>query len=385
MSGLFDDDNVQAVGTHTVLVNATELKDANPLFISVVDRGANRRPFQVVKSEEGAMPIINAQTGLDLVQYIGDMRQKKSEQVAAPSLKGLIVPEGTAEGMRAAIEAAGLPAILSIKSEGGADFILFDETRTENDVVYSIDDNHAMICSGVVENAKKYVSTWPSSEDFMTNIATSGLYSDIWTALSTADSTIYQILDQASDPAETATKVEAVLADLSTHVLGIISAIPVTAYKAEKILSAVVKEIKAKAEAQAVETAAAVVATIDEQVADPMVDATVVDGTTEPVAAPAPAPIDVSALAAAVVEMITPTIQGVVKSELSATTSAVKEQAEQVQTLVAKAEQSLQNVLVQPPVDNPDAELASPVVKNDSGKSSLGRYDDSGRALWEQA
>jgi len=368
------------------VVPATEMTNADPTWLSLVDRGANRRPIQVVKQEGSTMPGSNAQQRLDLSAMINSYRAQatKADAVVKPSLQAIIVPAGQGEALKSEIEAnaeTGLPAVVAMHSdaESGLDFLLFSDSIDPEATTYTVGDTGL-----VVANVKKYVSTWSDSESFAENIAKSGLYSDIWNALNTADATIYNALDNSSTPEEALASVNTIVSELGTYLQGVIRALPTTAFKAEKVLSAyVAKRDAAPVVVEVVKTDEITPAVVDPVVAvDPIaVDPAVVVDTqtaeTTPEAAPAPLTLDaiVAALGPVLDEKIT-----ALKGDLGAKVETVVETVTAVSSLAEKADlavKQLGSTLVGTTADNPDTTVQAPAVKTESAPAV--------RDSWERA
>lgn len=250
---------------------------------------------------------LSASQQLDLGRFVQSLKAAKSEQPAAvvTHLQALIVPEGRGEAVKAeiaALPAGSFPAVLAIKTEEGMDILLLSEQLDAEAVTYAVGDSGMMVA-----NVKKWVSTYAESSDFNENIAKTGLWNDIWTGLSTADTTLSNALDEASTPAEATAAVKSIMDGLSAYLQTVVSALPTTAYKAEKLLSNLDKAIKAEIAAKAEQEVPAVI----DQVVDPAVaDVAVVDPVVVPEAAPAPATFDPAVLLAQLGDMMDTKLQG---------------------------------------------------------------------------
>ncbi len=238
----------------------------------------------------------SAQVGWDLQHLLATQAAaQKKEAAKRPELQAIMVPAGQGEALKAELaKDTKFPAVLAIKTEAGTDILLFTEGYDPEAVTYSVGD------AGInVANVKKYVSTWADSADFAENIAKSGFWGDIWNGLSTAESTIMNALDGVDTPDEAVTKVEKIMTDLSSYLVGAVRALPTTAFKAEKVLTSMQVAAAAALAAKAEVPAEVVVDNaVVPAVANPEVEnVPVVDPAVAPVVT-APAALDGAALLA---------------------------------------------------------------------------------------
>jgi len=342
-----------------------------------------------------SLKLESTQAKLDVSALVTAMHNiKKSEAdkaAVAPvaALQAVSVPAGQGEALKAVLDGmtdSGLPAVQVVKQEGEVDVLLFTE---------QLDGDATVLLSGeaglAVTNVKKWVQTWPQGESFLENLSAGTLYSNIWGALTTADSTIYNILENTSEgeQAEAVAKVRQLFVELAAHVEGLITALPVTVFKMEKTVTAFLTEAAAKAAAEAVE--GELVTKSDESGTTPATDTTavvdtaaVVDPAVAPAEATAPAGFDmqamIDAVSAGVMKVVDERFNVMKQEHQQAITTVTEEVVKDATVVVSKAEEAFRKLgttVVGSTADNPDAVVApvtaeTTVTKSDDTIEPLG-------------
>jgi hypothetical protein len=203
-------------------VKANELVDVDAGFVSLVKRGANRIPFRITKEDTESM--------LDL-HKIGRRLFAKTE--ATPAIVAALVQKRADINQVAAIfKEAGLDPQQFVKSEkdGIVTVAKADYAKAEDAAVMKVSDDVALVISGVKKSFDSYAY---SSTEFNTIMSTEGVYPSMCVAKDALGTVVGNILYRAATPAEAADLVAAAIDDFKTFMVGLLGAVPVTAFKAD--------------------------------------------------------------------------------------------------------------------------------------------------------
>lgn len=200
-------------------IKANELVNTDASFVSLVKRGANRIPFRITK-EDTEM--------LDL-HKIGRTLFHKADPT--PEIVGAIIAPG-----------ADLTEVAALFKEAGLTPKEFVKTEQDGIVTvakagYEDAKDVALIKMGddltvAVSNLKKSFDSYAyNSTDFNAVMSTEGVYPSMCVAKEALGSVISNILYKASSPAEAASMVGAAIDDFKTYMVGLLGAVPMTAFK----------------------------------------------------------------------------------------------------------------------------------------------------------
>jgi len=210
---------------------ANELTRGKVQFISLVDHGANREPFRLVKRKSGE----DNMAGIDL----GVFAFRKKDKVLAPPSVGFIAVAKT----YSMEEASGLVTqggftVDNVEEQETGYLFKQEGFRDEDDYVAVKLNDHVFI--GVADMPETLTKgfegyNWQSG-DFKEVFSQEGALPMVSIACSALMDTIYNTMGMASSPADAAKLVKAALSDFTEVVLGTVKAIPVNAFKLEDVV-----------------------------------------------------------------------------------------------------------------------------------------------------
>lgn len=368
-----------------VKMTATKMSDAKVSYISLVERGANRIPFKIMKQENQAMA--GAFKGLDLgALFVKKAAKPDCEVVGVVTMKG----EGF-DSVVAQIGEAGFAVDSTVDMQDGSVVLAqVDKADGEGELIRMGD--HALL---ITKGFRPYSMDITSGEvSFADMVQAQGFYPGISTAMDVVRTIILSTAEKADDPIAASKSVGKVMDEFKTYVQSMISGLPAKAFKLESVFpeeAEVVKEEPAAAEpvveADAAEPVvdataeepAAVVAK-EEGEADPQVEGQTAEaqpaGLTEE---------QVSAIFATKLESLFETFTqkmdealGTVQKGVQDSISVVSENVESLSNRVEKAEaetQAATKVLSEALVGGSEAEDHAPVQKTVATKSANREID----------
>lgn len=215
----------------TVKMKATKMSDAKVSFISLVERGANRIPFKIVKQEKD-MSGKSAYAGIDLADlFTRKAEQAKPEQV---EVVGVVTLKGEGfESVKAQLESSGVKVSDAVEMEDGS--VVFKqqdgEMAGEGEVV-RISDHVALIVKGF----RPYMMDMEiGGEAFSAICKSQGFYPGVGTVMDVLSSGVMQAVEKAEDPSKAAAAVSAMFDEAKAYVSNMVSSLPSVAFKSEFI------------------------------------------------------------------------------------------------------------------------------------------------------
>ena len=218
--------------TRTIKVKATEMDVKEVSYISLVDRPANRIPFRMTKSEEGGENMI------DLGKMIKDHLVKKDGEVSEPTVAALIVAKSDKDLLLPRLGELGFK--IDDLLEVGDALVVKQVTELDESVCERVQLNDQV--GSLLLGVQKGFMGSMSSDSFNENMQSGGFWSSIYTALSTVDTTLSNIMYSADTPADAAKGVAVLFKDFEAYVLGMIKALPSSLFsivKSEKLVTEV--------------------------------------------------------------------------------------------------------------------------------------------------
>lgn len=205
-------------------IAAKELTEADVRFISLVNRGANRDPFRIVKGEQ---PMI------DLGRIFTRKAAKAGVSFIAVS-KALALVDA-----KALVEKAGYSIDNVVEQDEGVVFVQPGFDANDQVVLYRASaDVMVGLHTPQFDNIKKgYESYNWQSTDFKEVLATEQTIPLFHMALSALSDTFYNVIEKAESPEEARQGVDKMLNDFRAHVLDVMSNVPVSAFKLETVLA----------------------------------------------------------------------------------------------------------------------------------------------------
>lgn len=221
-----------------------KMSGAEPAYVSLVTRGANRIPFRITKSEENDMGSIDL-SGLSRVfKREAPVLNKKSEPEQASILSFVVEKNEDFDAVKSALGEAGFSVEKMEENEDGTvSFKQSDEAVNEDEAtVVRLSDSLIAVVKGFqpyCENMKTFAEA----------VGVENYYSGVDVASRALRQTINKALYDSDDLPTAKKAVTKALADFAGYVTGLIDGLPQAAFKAEKVVGeAVAKCAVAKAE-----------------------------------------------------------------------------------------------------------------------------------------
>lgn len=198
-----------------VRIRANKLEGADVGYISLVERGAIRSPFKVMKEDKGA------QTMIDLSRVLkGD---------AKSTVVGFVVEKADKEVAAAALKAAGLPTDKVVEFEDGTIVVKQDDTdlaAAKNVVAIKMADDFVLLVKGFDPYS------YCEGMGFNDIIKSQGFMPGLSMGMDALGQTVRQALMTATDQKDAVSKIGDALDAFAEYTNGLASSIPTTAFKA---------------------------------------------------------------------------------------------------------------------------------------------------------
>lgn len=228
-----------------VKMTATKMSDAHVSFISLVERGANRIPFKIMKQENQAMA--GAFKGLDLGALFATRKSEepKVELVGVVTMKG----EGY-ESVVGQIEEAGFDIDAAVDMEDGSVILKQDGEPEGDGEVIRMGDNALLITKGFRPYSMEVENDGVSFADM---VKAQGFYPGVSTALDVARAIILRTVEKADDPVAASKAIGKVMDEFKTYIQSLVVGLPAKAFKLETVFpeEAVKEEAESTDETQA--------------------------------------------------------------------------------------------------------------------------------------
>lgn len=203
--------------------NAVKMSDAHVSHISLVERGANRIPFKVIKQENHMSQF----AGIDLGNLFGTRKSeaKAPEVVAVVTMKG----EGF-ESIKKQVEEAGF-AVSDVKEmEDGSMVFKQGEGEFEDGTVIRLNDDIAIVTKGF---SPYNMDVSAGDVSFADQCAAKGFYPGVDAIMNTLSDAVRNITYNAKDPNEAKVAVTKLFSEASAYVAAFVGSLPVKAFKLE--------------------------------------------------------------------------------------------------------------------------------------------------------
>lgn len=210
-------------------VPARELFNARVNWIALVDAGANKEPFRVVKNQSGETPMLDLEKAFEVKKNAG----------ATIVFVG-VSKDADLDKAKAVIEKAGFKIDAQEAAKSGTIFKQA-ETIPADTVLFKAGENIVVGISGMMIEKSVTLAkglqpiSWEET-DFGTLMAQQGAMPLISVAKQILGEAIYNIMGQAEGPAEAATAVGKAADGFKAYVLGVLKNIPKTAFKLDELL-----------------------------------------------------------------------------------------------------------------------------------------------------
>lgn len=241
----------------TVKIQAKELVNPKPNFLSVVAYPASGESFKIFKSDQGV-----SKMSMKLDEFLAQQTQPDSD---APEMVGLLIHDEDGfveilksehgEVLQAALSECGFELKQSRvqKSESTSDVVLKSESFNPNDAVDVI--RLSPHTSVIMKGFDPYRAEMAKSTIFAENMATQGAYEGIESAFEIGQDTVETILNEADSNEEAAALMEAAMAQQTAYLKVIILAIPQRAFQLDKVFGGMRHEMSLMEKGESIDTA----------------------------------------------------------------------------------------------------------------------------------
>ncbi len=208
-----------------VEIEASELVNGDIKKLSLVEHGAIRQPFKILKTEE-----IEGKTGLvrDTINKI--FGQSDEQQIAAlfvrKDVARKVIPIIKDQGFRVEKEHAEMMGdVLVLKQEG------FDPDA-ELPIIALTTDVAVQLGS-----VSKFFDPFPASSSFNDNVAAGSFWPGMHNAMESLADTVWNVLNDSDSPDDAASEVAKQVKAFSNHLNNLVSELPGTVFKMEQLLT----------------------------------------------------------------------------------------------------------------------------------------------------
>lgn len=214
-------------------VQCKEMTDADVQYISLVPRGANRVPFRIVKE---------AMTMLDLTKVFKSSAPKVEAKLVAVAVKSTADTVIAKTDIDALVLEQGL-SVKKMETLPEVNVFCFQEDMLGDVVTVKLSEEVALLFSGVsmIDTVRKGFESWGTGNDFLQNMQTNGFFPGVCMAADVLEETIRNIMWNASPGAAPTKEIAKALRDFEGYVSALLGAVPVTAFKLEKLVPVPVK------------------------------------------------------------------------------------------------------------------------------------------------
>lgn len=220
----------------TIKMNAQKMTQADVQFISLVERGANRIPFKVIKQEK---EMSKAFAGLDLGAFFA----RKQEKVE-PTIVGIaIMKDEGYESIKKQLAEAGFTVEDETEMADGS--VVFKQAEaTGEETVIRMNDHVALITKGF----SPYNMDLGGDTTFADVAAARGFYPGISSVMSTLTEMVDTTVRKAESPADAQRMVAQVFKEAGAYINSFLSGLPSKAFKLETIVPDVAVTTKGEGE-----------------------------------------------------------------------------------------------------------------------------------------
>jgi hypothetical protein len=227
----------------TIKVPLRKLSDLDVRFVSLVDRGANRMPFRVVKRDHQENP----EMSLDLSSL---SRVFKSEPTAPakPEIVAVVLAKNDpklVEQAQVLLKAEGLDLQVVTSYEDGTVSIAKSEDFQEGSTLVQASPQMALVVKGFDPYGTKM-----DALSFGEAAQARGFYSGLNGAMDTLRDMVYAKLTKADSPNTAVSEVKQVMTEFVQYVEALTSALPVSVFKADHPVNVLVEGFVAEAPAE---------------------------------------------------------------------------------------------------------------------------------------
>lgn len=208
--------------------SAVKMSGAQVSHISLVERGANRIPFKVVKKEKQDM---SAFESLDL----GGLFSRRKAEKAAPQVVAVVTMKGEGfDSIKKQVEEAGFAVADVQEMEDGS--MVFNQgefsAKDSDTQVIRMNDNIALVMKGF---SPYNMDVTADGMSFAEQCAAKGFYPGISTIMETLGDALRSSVQVAKTPAEAKASASKLFSEASAYAASFVSGLPQKAFKLETI------------------------------------------------------------------------------------------------------------------------------------------------------
>lgn len=208
-----------------IKISATKMTDAKVSFISLVERGANRIPFKIMKKEK---PMAGPISGLDL----GSLFARKAEKPTV-ELVGVVTMKGEGlDSVKGQIQEAGFAVDSTLDTQDNS--VVFAQVdKAEGDgVVVRLSEHVALVTKGF---SPYNMDMQVGDGSFADQCKAQGFYPGVRTAMEVAADSVITAAYSSTNPGDAAKAVSKMMDECKAYVLSLINGLPVKAFKLEEV------------------------------------------------------------------------------------------------------------------------------------------------------
>ena len=211
------------VGMAKITIKATKMLNADASHISLVDRGANRTPFQIVKQEK---PMSGLFAPLDLTRVFA----RKSEAPAIQVVGVATMKDDSFDETKEQISEAGFRVEDQVEMED-ASVVFKQEGEADGEgCVVRISDSVALVMKNFVPHE---MDIEYGDKTFSEVVKEQGFYPSVAAVLADLSDSIPDMVAKADSPTEAAELVSKMFDEAKLYATTMVGALPVEAFKLE--------------------------------------------------------------------------------------------------------------------------------------------------------
>ena len=215
----------------TFKVKANEMTEATVSHISLVDRGANRIPFKIVKQEKSGMSAKHF-ASLDLRNLFVRKNEEQVEKEDDVEIVGVVTMDDDEEAKKLIAEAGFSTSVSKVMEDGSVVYAqVEDETPKDKLSVLKWTDNVALVLKGF---SPYMMDVGVGDGSFTDKCKAQGFYPGIRTVTETIVESINAIVAKSEDPGEAAAQVATLCDEARDYITSLVGSLPVKAFKIEK-------------------------------------------------------------------------------------------------------------------------------------------------------
>lgn len=227
-----------------VTMKARKLDNVDVSFVSLVERGANRIPFRIIKN--------NKEEGMKMDLDLGAIFRTKKAEIPAPTVAAVVVSKGKVDdALIAKLEKGGF--VKQEADEDAAQIIFKSADYDETAAIVAMNEDVAV----VLDTVQKSFYSWSEGSSFEENMAKSSFFPSYEMAEEVLEDTVRNIMygDDIS-PTDKAASIATAIDAFKAYVMALATSLPASAFEMAKYVWVEVDEGVSKAEgAEAVSAA----------------------------------------------------------------------------------------------------------------------------------